>query len=795
MFKSYLRIAWRNLWKYRLFSLVNIIGLGLAMAFCFLILIQLQGSFEKDTFHPYPDRTYRILTDAVNKQDKTFSFASASIPLAAKLKNGQSGIEKVTQVIRGFDANLNSPAKTLKVSGIYVDPAFYDIFGFPLEKGKPAIAPFTVVLSHETAERFFGNEDPIGKTLQQRGKGTFTVTGVFAPLRGKKSHLESDLAVSMASYAPLTPGFKPDDWLNISAYTFVLLHKGTRPEALDRALWAIVKDNSKTVDFQQMKGLSFRKQGLSDISPAREELMNNPGVEPWDKILVNIIMMLVLISLAVFNYTNLTLTRSLSRAREVGVRKVTGAHRWQLIMQFLLEAVITSCLAFGVGYLGLYAMRSFLHLGWLSWEVQHPYVMWAIWATFTIITGLIAGIVPARLLSSYKPVQVLKGNLMPVAFGRVGLRKALIVVQFVVSLVFMVFSATMHSQFRYMANDNDNFNRKNMLNIAFADSARGNYKLLLNEIAFNAGIERIGLASAALSEQPLRVKISRYDARHNVPNLQDAYKYAADANFIENMQLRFIAGKNLPPAGLDTAKGRFVVLNEKAVQALGLGNPKEAVGQTVLLDSTQVIVAGVVKNFCFMRYELPVTPLVLQYDPQAFNMLSVRVTEGVTHDNIIAPLTAAWKRLYPYEPFNYSWQEEELYVKYMANGDMKLFAVLIFVVFTIASLGLLGIVTYTTEKRMKEVGIRKVMGAGVLQLTGLLSWSFLKLVLVAALIGLPLGGFLGWLFLEIFTWHAGFEVWIYLTSFSSLLLVAFFTVGIQTYKAALVNPAVSLRAE
>ena len=182
MLKNYLKVAWRNLWKHKLFSFINVAGLGMAMALCLLVLIQVQSSFEKDRFHPYPDRTYRILTDVVNKEGKSYAMAISPLPLAEKLKNEYSGIERTARVIRGFGGTLSSSDKSLPVNGLFADPDYFQIFGFPLERGRPAIAPYTIVLTHEMAERFFGNTDPVGKTLTQRGTGTFTITGVFAPL-------------------------------------------------------------------------------------------------------------------------------------------------------------------------------------------------------------------------------------------------------------------------------------------------------------------------------------------------------------------------------------------------------------------------------------------------------------------------------------------------------------------------------------------------------------------------------------------------------------------------------------
>lgn len=793
MLRNYFSIAWRNLWKHRLFSLINIIGLGLAMAMCLLIIIQVQGSFEKDAFHPYPDRTYRILTDVTDKEGKTVSLAATPLPLGPKLLQEQSGIEQMAQVVRGFGGNFSNRVKSLSAGGHYVSPGYFQLFNFPLEKGKPAIAPYTLVLSHETAEKFFGDADPVGKILESKELGTFTVTGVFAPLQAKQTHLDADMVVSIATYPLLNPASKQNDWLNYNAYTYVRLQKGVASARLNDMLEVVMADNKKHVDLTSVQALHFQKQLISNISPDFKGLQNNPGVEPWFKVLVNVIMMLVLISLAIFNYTNLTLTRALSRTKEIGIRKVAGAARWQLVSQLLMESVLVSFCALIVGFLFLQLMKSFIHARWLTWEVQHPLWLWLSFIGFTLFTGLIAGITPAQILSAGKSVNMLKGVLGSTPLGKTGLRRSLIVVQFVVSLVFMVFSAVMYSQFRYMATDNDNFNRKDILNIPLTDHTT--YRLLSNEIRKLSGIIDVGATSAPFSEGAERAMITR-NARikAGMERLQ-AYKYAVDAAFIRNMRLSFVAGDNLPENKSDTLKGRFVVINEKAVQSLGLGDPQNSIGQVIMLDSSEMIVAGVVKNFPFIRYEMPVTPLVLQDDPRAFKTLSLLTQPGIQQASLVTSLQDIWKRLYPYEPFVYSWYAQQLYDNYMENEDLKLFGVIILIVFVIASLGMLGVVTHHTEKRAKEVGIRKVMGAGVGQIMRLLSWNFIKLILIAAFIGLPLGGLLGSLFLQIFTYHATPGIAMYAVCLGCLSLVGVLTIGIQTYRTATSNPAVTLRQE
>ena len=304
---------------------------------------------------------------------------------------------------------------------------------------------------------------------------------------------------------------------------------------------------------QSKEAFHFRKQLVTDISPAFEKLDNDAYVESYSDIAVNLGMALAIILLAAFNYINLTLARSLSRAKEVGIRKVTGALRYQLIAQFVCEAVLISFLALIAGYFILNLMKQFIHLHWITWEVDNNIALWIVFILFTIFIGIIAGFFPARILSGFQPVKVLKGTISPVSFGKMGFRKSLVVIQLVATCCFVFLIGSMFSQFEYMATDNENFNRKNIYNISIA----GNYKPLQNDIAINKNVERIGLVSTPFGGTSATCFIKKDNTGEN----SIANYYAANADFITNMNLNFVAGKNLPESISDSASN-FVVVNE-----------------------------------------------------------------------------------------------------------------------------------------------------------------------------------------------------------------------------------------
>ncbi|MFN3849123.1 MAG: ABC transporter permease [Spirosomataceae bacterium] len=786
MIRNYLKIALRNLWKNKLFSFINIMGLGLAIPFALMALMQLQGSFEFDNFHPNSDRIYRIITDEVSQEKGTTLYASSPYLLADNLKNNYACVEKATKVVRAFSWELNNPFKSLRVNTIYVEPTFFDIFGFKIAKGSIPTEPNSLVLSHEAAQRFFNDANPIGQILVHPNFGSFKVTGVLKPYK-KQTQFRSDVVVSMATYDKYNPDAKGiQSWGKYETHTFVKILPNAQPEALDAAIADIAKSTNSNL-VAAKKSNSFRKQALADVSPSVEKLRFNPYVEDLQDIYFNFSIPLMILLLAGFNYTNLTLARSLSRSKEVGVRKVMGAIRFQLILQFICEAVIIALFALVIGVLMLYLMKQTIHVQWVTWEVDNQLIIWIIFIAFTLILGFVAGILPASILSKFQPVQVLKGSLMPASFGKVNLRKSLIVIQFVVTLGFVFQIGHMYNQFKYMATENDNFNRKGIFNISLVDK---NYQLLINDIQKNKNVEKIGLASMPFGGVPSEQAIKTEKNAENT----SSYYYAVDRSFIENMNLKFLAGQNLPTPQSDSAQN-FVLINEKAVSKLRLGSPQEAIGKTLYLNNSLVQITGVLKDFCHFHYQYEKQPLVFQYNPSAFSILTIKVDESTNQDAFLTDMQSIWKKHYPYKEMGYSWFEKELYDRYYPVEDMKMMSVASMVIFVIALMGLIGMVTYSTEKRFKEIGIRKVMGASVWEIVKILSWSFMKLLLIAGLIAIPIGYLGGLFFNSIFTFNNGINISLMVYFFGLVLIIAILTIAYYTTKAALVNPVKSLKSE
>lgn len=787
MLKNYIKIAFRNLWKNKLFSFINIFGLGLALPFALLSLLHLQSTFEFDNFHKDPERIFRIITDEQSKESGKLSYASSPFLLADNLRNDYPSIEFATKTVREFGWELNNRLKNLSVNTIYVEPDFFNIFNFKLEKGEYPVEPSTLVISHETAEKFYKNINPIGQILSHPSYGAFKVTGVMKPFK-KETQFKSDVMVSMATYTNRNKGVAGlKSWGEYESYTFVKLKPNVNPVSLDLAIAQIGrKTNPNLVSLKKTN--EFRKQTLSDISPSEENLQNNPYVEKWSDIYVNFSIPLMILLLAGFNYTNLTLARSLNRSREVGVRKVMGAVRTQLIFQFICEAVIIAFFALAIGSLILLLMKEYIHVEWVTWKVDNPYIIMTLFGLFTLFLGITAGSLPAWVLSSFQPVKVLKGSLSPASFGKINFRKSLIVIQFIVTLGFVFQIGHMYNQFKYMATENENFNRKGIYNISIPAK---NYKLLADQISENKNVEKVGFTSVPFGGVTTQLGIRAQKKGEN----QASYYYASDRNFIDNMDLTFVAGQNLPISNADSA-GNFVVINEKAVEKLRLGGLKDVIGKTIFInENIEVQVIGVIKNFCHFNYQFDIQPLVFQYNPSLFQTMVIKTSQYTIPSEFENDIKSLWKKLFPFEPVSYSSFEDEMYNRYYPAEDMKMMGMASLVILVIAVMGLLGMVIYTTEKRVKEIGIRKVMGASVAEVVKILSWSFLKLLLIAGLIALPIGYLGGIFFNGVFIFNNGLNYSLMALFFISVLAIAILTIGYYSMRAALMNPVKSLRAE
>jgi putative ABC transport system permease protein len=798
MLKNYLKIAIRNLSRYKLFSFINIFGLALSMSICLIVMIHLREQLNYDKFHPYPGRTYRIITEITNKQGSGFRFASSPLPFATALASNYDLIERSARIYAPAAEKAVAGKKELTVNAAFTEPAFLDIFGFKLKTGNEHSAltqPNSIVLNRETAEKFFGGSNAVGQIVDLPRLGNFQVTGVLDKPAGK-SHIDFDAYLSMSSVPQLEKSGKLppvlDQWnATIPAYTYVLLKKGASKKQLDKAvaqLSATLLRDSKS-KLTGKESFAFEVQPFNKIILG-EELNNSIGnIGSTGKMLAEVLIGFIILLSACFNFTNLSIARSLNRGKEVGIRKVSGASRYQVFGQFIFESVFISFLSLGFAYVLLRLMidhAPFIdEIISLDFSFDGGLFLW--FTLFTLFTGLLAGMLPAWVLSSFKPVEVLKNLSNIKLFGSNNFRKMLIIVQFILALVITIFTTIASRQFSYMANADPGYNRDNLLVVPLQGADRA---LLTAEIGRLSGVQNVAASSGVFGGNSPGSILAKLQADKE-PIKMDFYD--VDRNFIATMGLQLSAGQNFP-GDINEKKEQFVIANETAARTLGFKTAAEVIGKTIVLnDSTEVQVAGVMKDFHFQSLAVPLSPLLLRYRPQAYNLLLVKTT--VISKTLPAEIAAIWRKTNPMQEFKSSWLKEELYERQSAWGTVSMLGFLAFMTITIACLGLLGMVIYNTETRRKEIGIRKVMGASVATIIGLLSKSFLKLVVIAGLIALPIGYVCGFLFLNIFANRVQMGFVSLVFSFLGLLLIVMITISSQILKVATANPVNSLRSE
>ncbi|MCW3092855.1 MAG: hypothetical protein JWP81_3924 [Ferruginibacter sp.] len=788
MLKNYLKIAIRNISKHKLFSFINIFGLATGMTVCMLALIKIKDAYDYDSFHPNAKRTYRILTNLERKNGDHFLCASSPAPLSAYLKNNYTAIDKSTS-IRFSQEEVSANDKKLPVKEAYVDPDFYHIFGFRLKSGSPATRPQTAVLTIETAERFFGKDEPVGKIITIGKSAAFVVTGILEN-PPYSSHLRFDLLAASAGMPVQGQQKSSSDWADeAGAYTYVQLKPGATEKNLNSLLKLATGQVNKMLAGSN-KTFVFDTQPLNSISPGTRPLYNLTAEQILPNLLVFALIGLSMLLLAFFNYVNLTLARSLDRAREVGIRKVAGALRKNLLLQFLGESVLMAMLAFCLAYFQLKLISTLPTVQRMIGDALPDGRLWMYFILFTMLTGLTAGWIPARVLSSFQPVRVLKGKFNTRLFGGAGLRKTLTVIQFAVSLIAIITLAVFYRQSMYMATADYGFNRERILNIKIPAHS---YEKTAVAISSVAGIEQVSGSSGLFGFSAADTRFVK--AEKSADSLAANY-FSVNPAFISNMGMQLIAGDNLP-AAVSTGEKRIpsVLINETAVRELVFKDPSDAVGKLIWLnDSTKYAVAGVIKDFHFASLLRPIQPLLLAWQPEEFTVLSVKVSAAAI-ESILPRLEKTWKELYPHQPLNADWFDKQLYDQNLHKDDLLFIGLLTVMAVSIACLGLLGMVIFSTQNRSKEVGIRRVMGAGVGRVIGEISREFVLLLLIAVCIGLPLGFFAGNAFLQQYAYRIAMSFWILAGSAAALLLLGALIIGLQTYRIAIANPTRSLRTE
>ncbi|MBC7920372.1 MAG: ABC transporter permease [Ferruginibacter sp.] len=797
MLRNYLLIAWRNLKRHKVFSAINVLGLSIGMAACLLILQYVTYQLSFDRFHANAPRLYRVVLG------KDVPGRWVTPPALAPMLKPEFPQVALASRLQG-DGGVVSVGQTVFNEGemCWVDPSFLTMFSFPLSKGNPRTAlarPNTAVISPAIARKYFGSTDPMGKVFQFNGERTFQVTGVLKELP-PYSHLQFDF---LLSYVTPRDAYFEKEWDGRGFLTYVLLTPRADPKDLEAALPGAVKKYTK-----ETKELAdFWLQPLRDIH-ASSVIKESEGVDPAMLYFLGLLAGFILL-IAWINYINLSTAKATQRAKEVGVRKAMGAGRYQLFRQFLLEAILLNGIAVVVAFtlvqLALPSFRGLTGLA-LSLTLWNDGFFWLALAGMLGLGTALSGAYPALVLSSFKPIAVLKGAGVRVALRKgIRLRQALVVFQFATCTGLIIGTGAVYLQTDYMRNQDLGIDIEQTLVIngpqLVSDSTtRANRWQLFKQAVRETGAVRGITASDDLPSKGF----DNYTSTSVVGNpLTDNTKretYAmmgVEADFFSTFGLSLLAGRTF--SGQRTTDTRTVVLNQEASRRLGFANPQQAIGRQLEMEGKYTII-GVIRNYHHDQLKKEYFPTLLLFDPTPNGYFSLKIGTGERPTEqvkkTLAKVEAQWKRLYPGNPFEYFFLDESFQAQYQADQQLgRTVAFFAFLTIFVACLGLFGLASFTTTQRTKEIGIRKVLGATLSNVLFLLSKDFLKLVLLANLIAWPLAywGIRKWL--ENYAFDFQVNPWLFIVPASVVLLIALLTVGYQTWQAARQNPVKALRYE
>jgi len=792
MIRNYLRVAFRNLWRHKGFSFLNIMGLTIGMSACFLIFLYVKFELSYDHFHSKADRIYNIVTDINNPTEVLhLGVAAPAMPVAAKRDFPE--IEKQVRFSPGNILVRRGDIKIQEENMAFADSTFFEVFDFPLLKGNPVTAlrgPLTVVLSETAAKKYFGSADPMGQQLTVFGNSQLaTVTGIMKDMP-ENTELKTDMLMSM--YNGPGDSTRDQNWGGFGVMAYFLLKPHTNAHALQSKFPAFLvnhigkfmKDNNQTYTYilEPLKDVYLK----STPGNARGSLTN---------IYVFSIVGIFILLIAAINFINLTTARSTERAREVGIRKVVGAERRQLTGQFLGESVILCLIAFVLSAgvcAALLSSFNFLAGKTISTGIfYHPgYILTLLLIGLGI--GLLAGIYPALILSAFQPIVVLKGRFATGVRGLL-LRKGLVISQFTISIGLIVATLLVADQLTYMRQQELGFSKEQQLVMdTHGDDHRDALK---QEIKTLPGV----LSAAMSSSTPGTGAMNAYSIIQNQKGAMQVCSpdlFFVDFDFIPQYQITVVAGRAFSRAyGADTTQS--MMLNERAVRMLGYHSPQDAIGRDFDQWGRKGKIIGVVKDFHYEGLQQEIRPLSLRIEPGGCNMLSVKVSTSDLKKTIAA-IEKTWHAVIPNRPFSYFFVDDMFDRQYRSEDRFgKLFLYFAVLAIFISCLGLLGLASYSTLQRTKEIGVRKVLGASVAGIVRLLSRDFLLLVGIAFLVATPLSF---WLMKR---WLDGFASrinifsawWIFAAGGIIALGIALFTISFQAVRAAMVNPVDSLRSE
>jgi putative ABC transport system permease protein len=784
MFKSYLKIAWRNIWRNKAFSITNLSGLTIGMTCTMLILLWVQDELNWDKFHPDHQNIYQLMVNR-DFNGEVNTDKSVPFPLAEELKRNFPQVKNATTDNYGSDIILKYNETIIKRKALNVSQEYNDVFQWKVVKGSAARAlanPEDIILTASTARSLFGDADPLGKVVRIDNHSDYTVSAVV-------EDVPSNSSIQFNALLPFNPSSDfvkqaSSDWVNCFSQTFIKLQPGTDVTALNKQISVLANSRGEKKNFVYFLHPMDKWRLYSDFKHG----VNTGGMISYVKLFTVIAIIILLI--ACVNFMNLSTAKSEKRAKEVGIRKTLGSERKQLLLQFYSESMIFSFIAFllsvGAVFLLLPLFNSMINKE-LHLDILDPLFLLLAFILI-VVTGLVAGSYPALYLSSFNPVKVLKGTFLAGKNASIP-RKVLVILQFSISVLLISSTILVYQQIQHVKGRDLGYNPNNLISIPSSDNANKNAEVIRNELI------QTGLVSAVTRTSSPVTDIWNYTPAPNwkgKPQNADLIMSAmrSDIDFGKTVGARMNQGRDFMNTPGDTS---VMLLNKEAVSIMQL---KEPIGMEMQYGNRKYTVVGITDNIVMTSPYAPVKPMMVLLDRRGSAFFLVRLKDGVQPQQALSHIETIFKKYNPQYPFDFSFVDQQFNQKFVTEDLIgKLTNLFAGLAIFICCLGLSGLTAFTIEKRFKEIGIRKVLGASIRQLLFLISKEFLYLVLLAALISIPVTWWLLHNWLESYEYRVTISIWLFAWSCAGVLLLTMVIVWLNSLRAALANPVNSLRSE
>ncbi|HMG66680.1 MAG TPA: ABC transporter permease [Chitinophagaceae bacterium] len=817
MFKNYFTIAWRNIYRNKVYTTINVLGLSLGICACIIVYLITSFEFSFDKFHPDKDRIYRIVGE-LQRSSGEKEFLNSLLPDVAGFQKQIPGFEAEAG-FHLYGANIkipdgdNPPKKfdnniegSYSTTAIITWPQYFDVFKYDWLIGNPSVLnePYKVILSEKRARKYFGNipiAKMVGKTVIYDDSLLVTVSGIVKDWNKNTDFGFTDfISIGTATSSFLKNQIPTDDWSSLSPHrsmAFVKLAKGVTPEQVNEKFSTFIREHVKL--HNAGAALTMRLQPLTDIHFTSDFHRGDDGDDfrkPYLPTLYALMgLALFILLIAAINFINLSTAQSLQRVKEIGVRKVMGSSKANIVFQFLSETLVLTLFAVIVSMILvnpiLFIFSSYIPEG-ISFHLFNSSTLIFL-SIVTLLTSLLAGFYPAKVLASYLPAVSLKGLPEQRGGGKGNLRKGLIVFQFSISLVFIIGSVIIGNQIGFMKVTDKGFNSDAIITINHWRDQGGKTKIFAESVKHFAGIDKIILQGNSPMGFAHGGQTLTYKDKNHVIDIPVSFD-AGDENFIPFYQMKIIAGRNMMSAD----SMRELVINETCSRAMGFTTPADAVGKFLYLGDKAYPVAGVVADFHEGSFHEKIRPVVIGKGIEWSIAIKLTAGEKKVSDikTLLSGLEGQWKKIYPDEGFNYSFLNEAITRLFdqEAKTAWLVNAAMLITIF-ISCMGLFGLAMFTAERRTKEIGIRKVLGASAMNIISMLSRDFVRLVFISILIASPIAWYFMNQWLQDFVYRINIGWTVFLLAGCSAIFIALLTVSFQAIKAAMANPVKSLRTE